>query len=133
MLLLGLVCLSVCGRHVFKDRRAYLLRNLNIYFRIRYFSDMQSNSYPTWIFNLLEYFGKNINPLTKRLRSPAPYKTIHFKFISANNTTKKKKNPTLCNKTHSMGPSKQVRHEYLIRKNFLLRVNHDDDNRKKAF
>ena len=31
-----------------------------------------------------------------------------------------------------MGPSKQVRHEYLRRKNFLLRVNHDN-NRKKAF
>ena len=50
---------------------------------------MQSNSYPTWIFNLLEYFGKNIIPLTKRLRSPVPYKTIPLKFISANNTTKK--------------------------------------------
>ena len=130
MLLLGLVCFSVCGRNVFKDGRAYLLRNLNIYFRKRYFSDMKSNSYPTWIFNLLEYFGKNINPLTKRLRSPVPCKTIHFKFISANNTTKKL---TLCNKTHRMGPSKQVRHEYPIRKNFLLRVNHDDDNRKKSF
>ena len=90
MLLLGLVCLSVCGRHVFKDGRAYLLRNLNIYFRKRYFSDMKTNSYPTWIFNLLGYSGKNINPLTKRLRSPVPYKTIHFKIISANNTTKKK-------------------------------------------
>ena len=43
-----------------------------------------------------------------------------------------KKNLTLCDKTHSMGPSKQVRNEYLIRKNFLLRVNHDN-NRKKAF
>ena len=90
---------------------------------------MQSNSYPTWIFNLLEYFGKNIIRLNKRLRRPVPYKTIHFKFISANNTTKK----TLpCVIKHSMGPSKQVRHEYLMRKNFLLRVNHDD-NRKKAF
>ena len=101
-----------------------------MYFRIRYFSDMQSNSYPTWIFNLLEYFGKKINPLTKRLRSPVPYKTIHFKFIWANNTTKKIL--TLCNKTHSMGTSKQVRHEYLIRKYFLRRVNHDG-NKKKAF
>ena len=54
---------------------------------------------------------------------------IHFKFTSANDT---KKNLTLCDKTHSMGPSKQVRHEYLIRKNVLLRVNHDD-NKKRAF
>ena len=68
MLILGLVCLSVCGRHIFKDRRAYLLRNLNMYFRIRYFSDMQSNSYPTWIFNVLEYLGQKNIPLTKRLQ-----------------------------------------------------------------
>ena len=54
---------------------------------------------------------------------------IHFKLISANDTKKKL---NLCDKTHSMGPSKQVRHEYLIRKTFLLRVNHDD-NRKKVF
>ena len=31
-----------------------------------------------------------------------------------------------------MGPSKQVRHEYIIRKTFSLRVNHDD-NRKDVF
>ena len=98
-----------------------------MYVGIRYFSDTQSTSYTTWIFNLLEYFGKKIIPLTKDC--DVPYKTIHFKFISANNT---KKNLTLCNKTYSMGPSKQVRHEYLISKIFLLRVNHDD-NRKKAF
>ena len=55
---------------------------------------------------------------------------FHFKFISANDN--KKKNLLYVIKTHSMGPSKQIRHEYLIRKTFLLRVNHDD-NRKKAF
>ena len=43
------------------------------------------------------------------------------------------KNLTLCGKTHSMGPSKQVRHEYLIRKKFLLRVNHDNNRKKKFF
>ena len=42
---------------------------------------------------------------------------FHFKFISANDT---KKTLTLCNKTHNMGPSKQVRHEHLISKTFLL-------------
>ena len=55
---------------------------------------------------------------------------FHFKFISVNDT--KKVTLTQCDKTHSMGPSKQVRYEYLTRKNCLLRVNHDD-NRKKAF
>ena len=78
MLLLGLVCLRVCGRHDLKDRRAYLLRNLNMYFRIRYFSDMQSNSYPTWIFNLFEYFGKKIIPLTKRLRCSLQHDSLQI-------------------------------------------------------
>ena len=56
---------------------------------------------------------------------------FHFKFVSANcNDTKK--NLSLCDKTHSMGPSKQVRHECLISKTFLLRVNLHN-NRKKAF
>ena len=57
-----------------------------MYVGIRYFSDTQSTSYTTWIFNLLEYFGKKIIPLTKDC--DVPYKTIHFKFISANNTKK---------------------------------------------
>ena len=87
---------------------------------------MQSNSYPTWNFSLLKYFGKKTIPLIKSLRCFLEH--LNFKFISANDT----KNLTLCDKKHSMGPSKQVRHEYLIRKNFLLGVN-NDNNRKKAF
>ena len=118
--------LRVCDHHVFKDRRAYLFRNLSMYFRIRYFSDMQSNSYPTWNFSLLEYFGKKTIPYIKSLRCFLEH--LNFKCISANDTKKL----ILCDKTHSMGSSKHVRHEYLIRKNFLLKVSHDN-NRKKTF
>ena len=51
---------------------------------------------------------------------------FHLKFISANDT---KKDTLLCVIKRIVWV--QVKHEYLIRKNFLLRVNHDD-NRKKA-
>ena len=61
-------------------------RNLNMYFRIRYFSDMQSNSYPTWNFSLLEYSGKKTIPLIKSLRCFLEH--LNFKFISANDTKK---------------------------------------------
>ena len=98
-------------------------------FRIRYFSDMQPNSYPTWNFSLLEYFGNKTFPLIKRLRCFLQH--LNFTSNSYRPMTLKK-TLTLCNKTHNMGPSKQVRHEYLTRKNCLLRVNHDD-NRKKTF
>ena len=66
--------LRVCDHHVFKDRRAYLFRNLSMYFRIRYFSDMQSNSYPTWNFSLLGVFWKENYSLHQKfamfLRTP---------------------------------------------------------------
>ena len=129
VLLLRLVCLRVCGRHVFKDRRAYLFLNLNMQFRIGYFSDMPSNSYPTWNFSLLKYFAKKTFPLIKSLRCSLQH--LNFTSNSYRPMTLKKSLLYVI-KTHSMGPSKQIRHEYLIRKTFLLRVNHDD-NRKKAF
>ena len=90
---------------------------------------MPSNSYLTWNFSLLEYLGKKTIPLIKSLRCSLQH--LNFTSNSYQPMTLKK-NLTLCDKTHSMGPSKQVRHEYVTRKNFLLRVNHDD-KRKKAF